>query len=298
MKKNLPLDIHSSPERVILDLRKAGFKDVLVLGKYHYTFTRQQLPAHRHRHMLEICYCSKGEQRYEVNGKTYRVKGGDLFVTYPGEWHGTGPHREEKGELYWMIIRIDPAGQFLGFDGILAAAWQERLLQLPRHYKGKSSLKNMLEKIFFLFNQRKAPFTLIQLRHLIAGYLLEVIACSEEQTGEKKPARLETIDIFLKEKLDEPIALQDLANIAGLSLSRFKSWFKTATGMTPLDYVLRYKLKIARQLLEDDRLSVTEIAFKTGFQNPQYFATVFRKFTGMRPSDCRGKTAPPHYSNG
>ncbi len=291
-KKNLPLDISSSPERVILDLRKVGFKEVLVLGKYHYKFTRQQLPSHQHQQMLEICYCSKGEQVYEVDGKPYRIKGGELFVTYPGEWHGTGAHREEKGELYWIIILIQPGGvvkKFLGFEGKQAITWQDRLLQLPRHYKGNSSLNNMLEKIFSLFNSPKTPFTLIQLQHLIAGYLLEVIACSREQAGEKRSTRLETIDAFLRKNLDEPVILQELADIAGLSLSRFKSWFKSATGMTPLDYVLRYKLKVARQLLEAGKLPVTEIAFKTGFQNPQYFATVFRKFTGMRPSDCREK---------
>ena len=290
MEKELPLDNLSAPERMILDLRKAGFRDVLILGKYHYTYTRKQLPAHTHRQMLEICYCSKGEQIYEVDGQVYRIKGGDLFVTFPGERHGTGKYPEEKGELYWIIIRIHQKKKpvsFLGSEGRLAEEWQNRLLQLPRHYKGNPSLKNTLEKIFSLFTTQKDPFTLIRIQHLIAGYLLQVIACSQKQVVGKRSDKLEAIDTFIRKNVDEPVILQELADIAGLSLSRFKSWFKEETGTTPLDYVLRYKLKVAQQLLEKGDLSVTDIAFRTGFPNPQYFATVFRKFTGLRPSDYK-----------
>lgn len=286
------LDIISSPERMILDLRKAGFKDVLILGKYRYTHTRKQLPTHQHRQMLEICYCSKGVQTYEVNGRTYRVKGGDLFVTYPGEWHGTGRFPEQKGELYWIIIRMNSGdtGKFLHFEGKLAHEWLSQLRKLPRHYKGSRLLKDKLERIFDAYSRKQDPFSQIMIQHFLADYLLAVIHCSRQPADRRHPERLRLVDAFIREHLDEPVALEDLATVTQLSLSRFKAWFKEETGITPLDYIIGYKIKIAQQMLRKSGKPITEIAFETGFQNAQYFATVFRRFTGLTPTDYKKST--------
>jgi AraC-like DNA-binding protein len=299
MPKNLPIDASSSPERMILDLRKAGFRDVLILGKYHYRQARRQLPAHMHDRMLEICYCSSGEQEYDVGGVLYRIKGGDLFVTYPGEWHGTGGYPEEKGELYWLIIRMDgdPGSSFLGWGGRQAAEWRRRLLALPRHFKGHRNLKRMLDGIFLLSGEGKDVFTQVRVQHLLAGYLLEVIDCSQRLTktatkARREPkdgakTRMDAIDRLIRDRMDEPLTLQSLADAAGLSLSRLKSWFREETGSTPLDYVLRYKVRKAQALLREGKLTVAAVGYETGFQSAQYFATVFRKYTGMAPGEYR-----------
>lgn len=289
MSRNLPIDVVSSPERMILDLRKAGFRNVLILGRYHYRQAKGQLPVHMHSRMMEICYCSSGEQTYDVGGVQYRIKGGDIFVTYPGEWHGTGDHPEEKGELYWLIIRMDekPGGRFLGWEGRQAEEWRRRLLSLPRHFQGNRVLKRTLDSIFQLSGQGKDPFTRVRMQHLFTGYLLEVIDCSHRQTKDRTKARMEAIDRHIRDTMDEPVTLQALADIAGLSLSRLKSWFREEMGSTPLDYVLRRKIKAAKQLLRKPGPSVASIAYETGFQSAQYFATVFRKYTGMTPGEYR-----------
>lgn len=290
MKKNIPLDILSSPERVILDLRRAGFKEVIVIGKYHYNEAHHQLPTHSHRNMLEICFCSKGGQTYEVNNELFRVNGNEVFVTYPGEWHGTGKYPEEKGELYWIIVKLDPkikTRQFLHFDEKIASEWSQQLLSLPRHFKGNRILKIKLEKAFELFAQRKDTFNLLQLQHQIADCLLEIINCSKKASPVKKSDRMARLNLFIQHNLDQPVELSKLASVTGLSLSHFKSWFKEETGTTPLDYVLRFKIEQAQQLLRKKEIAITSIAFETGFQNSQYFASVFRKFTGMSPSEYR-----------
>lgn len=289
MSRNLPIDVVSSPERMILDLRKAGFRDVLILGKYHYRQAKGQLPVHMHSRMMEICYCSSGEQTYDVGGVLHRIKGGELFVTYPGEWHGTGEYPEEKGELYWLILRMDErsGGRFLGWEGVQAKEWRRKLLSLPRHFQGSRGLKRTLDGIFQLSGQGRDPFTRVRMQHLFAEYLLEVIDCSLRQAKDKSKVRMDAIDRYIRDTMDEPVTLQALADIAGLSLSRLKSWFREEIGSTPLDYVLRQKIKAAQQLLRKREVPVAHIAYETGFQSAQYFATVFRKYTGMSPGEYR-----------
>lgn len=277
-------------ERNIIDFRKAGWKDIMVLGKYNYKHAHEQLPPHSHRQMLEICFCSKGEQVYEVNQALYRIKGGDLFVTYPGEVHSTGDHPEEKGELYWMIIRI-PSGKtiqpFLQFTNKMAAVWYRQLLNLPRHFRGNNNIRLKLEEIFSIYSSKKNELRKIKLQHSIAAFLLEVIHTAQTPVLSRQTGRMEKIDSFIDEHMDEPVVLQEMAGVVNLSLSRFKAWFKEETGTTPLDYVLKIKIKTACRLLEKPGHTISDIAFETGFQNQQYFATVFRKFMGMSPGEYR-----------
>lgn len=279
----------SDKERIILDFRSAGWPDVMVLGKYHYTRARKHLDAHAHRHMMEICFCSKGEQRYEVNGNYYKLRGGDFFVTYPGEWHGTGIYGEEKGELYWMIIRLSPKknGGFLHFDAELSKQWTKALLQLQRHFRGNKQVKPKLEKIFRLFGSRSADD--IFLRHAVADFLMEAIDCSRRNQPIKSTGRIEKVHRFIDDHMDEPVSLPQLAELSGLSLSRFKTWFREETGSTPLDYVMRKKIDFAAKQLLRTRGPVSDVAYDTGFQSSQYFTTVFRKFTGMTPAAYRAR---------
>ncbi|RYG51160.1 MAG: AraC family transcriptional regulator, partial [Chitinophagaceae bacterium] len=259
--------IVAGSERNILDFRKSGWKDIMVLGKYNYKQAHDKLAPHSHRQMLEICFCSKGEQVYEVNDTLYRIRGGDLFVTYPGELHGTGKYPEEKGELYWIIIRVPPTkktSSFLQFENKLAAEWYKQLLRLPRHFKGNAIIKMKLENIFRVHAQSKNLFRHIQLQHSIGDFLLEVIKASQTPALQRQTGRMEKIDVFIKDHLDEPVVLQELAELAGLSLSRFKAWFKEETGTTPLDYVLKYKIKNACLLLEKQNRTIADVAFETG----------------------------------
>lgn len=277
-------------ERNIIDFRKTGWKDIIVLGKYNYKRAHKQLPPHSHRQMLEICFCSKGGQIYEVKENLYRLKGGDVFVTYPGEVHSTGDYPEEKGELYWMIIRIPPLDRkasFLQYTDKPAFEWYNQLLNLPRHFRGNSNIRLKLEDIFNIYYGKKDGMRLIRLQHSIATFLLEIIQAAQIPVQIKQTGRMEKLDLFIKERIDEPVMLQEMAAMVDLSLSRFKAWFKEETGTTPLDYVLRYKLNIACNLLENGERTIADIAFETGFQNQQYFATVFRKFMGMSPGEYR-----------
>lgn len=288
MSKITPLDIISTGERRILDFRRRGWKDILVVGKYQYRSTRKALAAHQHKNMLEICFCSKGGQVYEAGGRLHKVKGGECFVTHPGEWHGTGSYPEGKGELYWIILRLPAKGEnFLQFRDKTSQAWAQQLRQLPRHFKAQPRLKSLLDEVFTLYYKDRSAFNQIELQLALATVLQSVIKSAASRPIRKRSARLSQVDNYIRQHPDEWITLQQLADHTGLSLSRFKTWFKEEAGATPLDYIMKFKIEHARQLLRKTNMSIAEIAFETGFQNSQYFATVFRKYTGMTPSEGR-----------
>lgn len=94
---------------------------------------------------------------------------------------------------------------------------------------------------------------------------------------------------FLQEHYARPLAIKQIAAVAGLSISHFMREFKAYTGKTPLIYLNDVRVANARELLMNKSMSIIGIAHTCGFANPGHFSTVFRQRMGMSPSDYRKK---------
>jgi AraC-like DNA-binding protein len=78
-----------------------------------------------------------------------------------------------------------------------------------------------------------------------------------------------------------------MAAACGLARTRFAELVREVTGETPIRLLNRARVRRARQLLVRTDRSITEIAHACGFASSQYFATVFRQFTGRAPASAR-----------
>lgn len=79
-------------------------------------------------------------------------------------------------------------------------------------------------------------------------------------------------------------SVTDLACGLGISGAHLRRLFKEEYGMTPKEYLTQYRLKQAKSLLQTGYFSVKEVAFRSGFGDEKYFATVFKKYCGIPPS--------------
>lgn len=85
----------------------------------------------------------------------------------------------------------------------------------------------------------------------------------------------------------EPLRVRDLAELVHLHPAWFSTRFRQLTGLSPAQYVLRYRLERARELLVSTDRSVREIAAMTGFQDPLYLSRQFRRLLGASPTAYR-----------
>jgi AraC family transcriptional regulator len=92
---------------------------------------------------------------------------------------------------------------------------------------------------------------------------------------------------YMQERLDEPISLQDVAGVLGLSRFHVCTAFRQATGFTPHQWLVRLRMTHARRLLSDRRLSITDVALAVGYQTPSSFSQAFRAEVGTTPRDFR-----------
>src|SRR6266478_8938538 len=142
--------------RVEMAMEKIGVPNVLMVGRYNYTRAYPALAAHQHRAAMEICFLVKGRQTYRVGDRDYTLRGGDVFITFPNERHSTGDAPEEKGVLYWMILRLPRTGEsFLGLPARQARPLVRELLKIKtRHFRGAWDMKDLLADIIAAYHQR------------------------------------------------------------------------------------------------------------------------------------------------
>lgn len=282
------LDLVRTPEREILDLAAMDLPGARVLGRYRYRTPHTPLPAHRHAGMIEICYLHRGQQTYELEGRRYSLRGGDVLVTMPGEWHSTGPDPENRGVLYWLILQLSPRGQgFLGLPQRDAATLSRALRHLPaRHFRAPRGCHASLEKILASAAQA-APLDVIARRCGLVVLLLELIAASHHRAIRGSEEWLTPVLRLMRGELDRQRQVPEFAAVAGLSVSHFQARFREATGAAPAEYFLGLRIEEAQRRLRETPAPVTRIAMDLGFGSSQSFATAFHRLVGCAPSAYR-----------
>jgi len=92
---------------------------------------------------------------------------------------------------------------------------------------------------------------------------------------------------YLSHRVGEPVSLDEFAEAAHLSVSRFAHLFTRETGLAPRRFVEQQRVERAKQLLELTSLPVNAVSRHVGFRSQFYFATRFKKLTGLTPSAYR-----------
>jgi len=100
------------------------------------------------------------------------------------------------------------------------------------------------------------------------------------------------IQNWLQDNYSCSITVSGLAARAGLGERTFMRNFKRATGDTPLEYLQQLRIEAARTLLESTAETVEEIVLKTGYEDASSFRKLFKKYTGLSPSQYRKKFSP------
>jgi two-component system, response regulator YesN len=95
------------------------------------------------------------------------------------------------------------------------------------------------------------------------------------------------ITLYIEENYRQTIGLEDLAEIAGFSAPYLSRIFKKEFGMSFTSYVNHLRIKDAKEMLNDQDLSIKEISFMLGFSDSNYFARVFKKETGINASQYK-----------
>ncbi|HET7770165.1 MAG TPA: helix-turn-helix transcriptional regulator, partial [Chloroflexota bacterium] len=104
-------------------------------------------------------------------------------------------------------------------------------------------------------------------------------------------ARLAPVLRAIEESCAEPLTLKQLADLVHLHPAYFATWFRQVTGVTPHEYLARYRVQRARAMLLATDQTLDQIADATGHANRSHLTRAFRRVMGVTPSEVRRSRA-------
>jgi two-component system response regulator YesN len=95
---------------------------------------------------------------------------------------------------------------------------------------------------------------------------------------------IEIVKEYIHNHFQEEISLNDAAELVYLNPKYLSELFKKETGITFTDYIINYRLEVAKEYLEDARFNINEVAELVGYKDIKYFSKLFTKIVGISPS--------------
>jgi YesN/AraC family two-component response regulator len=127
----------------------------------------------------------------------------------------------------------------------------------------------------------------VKLLEIFATHLSELSNQIVVQQENAEPPMITKAKQFIRENQEEDLSLGQVAKAVNTSSFYFCKMFKKATGVNFTEYVSRVRIESAKNLLLNQNLRISEIAYQVGFQSLTHFNRVFKKIAGQAPTEYR-----------
>lgn len=231
----------------------------------------------------QLLYIAEGQGTLVTrHGGRHEVKEGTMFLIFPGEWHSYSPDPKTGWSEYWIGFNganIDhrvEAGFFSVERPVYRTGYNETVIELYREA---------------IRTARRQETYFQQLLAGIVNHLLGLMFMTDRnnslQPDEEGKRIVDSARAYMQESVESDLKMPDVAGHLGISYATFRHLFKKFTGLSPAQYFINLKIHRAKEMLRGTSASIKEISIILQFENPEYFATLFRKKTGVSPTEFR-----------
>lgn len=258
-----------------------------------------QEPFGLHCHEFsEIVIITGGKGLHITGEDSYELSVGDTFVI-----GGDRPHDYlNMDQLSLVNILFDPnefpmsmadLQSLPGFHALftLEPAWRKRHQFTSRLQLTPVELVESLRLVDDLeceLNERKPGFGAMATAAMLQliTFLSRCYSLSRNPKS-KRLLRIGDSISHLQRNLAQPISLDELVEISGMSRRNFIRTFEDTMGTSPINYLIELRIREASRLLRTTDRPITEIAFEVGFSDSNYFSRQFRNAVGLSPREYR-----------
>jgi AraC-like DNA-binding protein len=156
------------------------------------------------------------------------------------------------------------------------------------HFENNHEITELINKLIRICtseDKSKNIYADLQLKELLIRLLQsqQLGQAVEGSVADNNGNRLNFVLHYIREHLTEKIAVDALSRKAYLSRNLFFKWFREQFGITPVEYVNKERIKLAKELLAKPQSSIYDVSKLCGFTDVNYFIRVFRKIEGTTP---------------
>ncbi len=234
----------------------------------------------------QLIYITRGSGHFKSAHLPHPVdvRPGTVFLLFPGEWHTYMPDPSTGWKEYWI-----------GFNGSQMDSWVEGGFFSPSRPIWQAGLHNGIVSLYqdaietatgqgSGFQQR--------LGGIVAHLLSLARYYDRKETFSEISDQIARAKIIIDENAGT-ITPEELASKLCIGYSKFRKSFKEYTGFPPAKYIQQVRIGKIKEALTNSTRPVKQIAYEMGYDNDDYFFTVFRRLTGMTPQQYRNLTRGP-----
>lgn len=229
---------------------------------------------------VELTWVEQGMARYRVDDAWYDAGPGQVMVVPTGVPHAT----EFPGSIRARSLHLSETL----VAGISDAVWA-RTPRRPRLglFSGPRKLRLLGTLLRDELTAGAAGGDLV-VAALTEALVVEMLRAEEPRPGSgPTDARIRRALDFMTERYADPLTLEELAKVAGMSRYHFSRCFQAAVGRAPYQHLLELRLQHAAAVLRRGSMSVTDAALACGFPDLGRFHRAFRARFGASPGEYR-----------
>lgn len=247
-------------------------------GKFHYVNRPNGC------NQFIMLYCTSGRGIVRIANNEYKIKDYDFIILPSNVPHAYLADDTDPWSIYWVM--------FMGVKGEIFEKRASHPISVPPSIYSRIEQRIALfESMFSLLSGEltldKINYANIIFSHFLSTFIYIDLIDDSSKVVKYAKQSISKITHYMSENVERKLTLKELASYAGYSESYFYRKFIAETGFSPIDYFLHLKINSAAILLIKTNMSITQIAVKLGFNNPDYFSRLFKKIVGIKASEFR-----------
>ena len=233
----------------------------------------------------QLLYNPEGEGVFEsAHCPKTKLKAGDMFLLFPGEWHSYHPNPRVGWKSHWIGFK----GR--NMDDRVKAGFLTP--EKPIYHIGYSAIIEGLYRRAYDAAREEAAYSQQEMAGLVNHLIGKMYSLERNIELSRNQQQVDMIDKArwrIRESLESELTIQQIAEDLGVSYSNFRKLFKEYTGLSPATYQQELRLLRAKELLTTTDLSIKEVAYRLNFESPDYFSAKFKAKMGCKPSEVKTK---------
>lgn len=258
-----------------------------------YYFDTNSVHPDEHHNFPEFIYADKGSYSLTLNDNTVNLEEGQLLIVEPNAHHSSTPKNttlaivsfelesDYMNTLYNRAITLNYSQRALLSDIITNGIEIFKQVPIGSEYKGLMPSEDIAS---YEFQAMKNKIELL-LIDLYRSQKIIITKPGAKNFENYKALQFELLIKYMKEHLNKVLTLEQISSDMGMSVSKIKRLFKEHKNTTPIYYFTRLKVKEAKRLICDTSMNFTQIADCLGYESLHYFSKVFKKHTGLSPTE-------------
>lgn len=280
---------------------KTQIKNVLNISKivtvHYYEFDKNFFYKGEKHDFWEMVYVDKGKVVASSEKNSINLSQGEIIFHRPNEFHAIRAHQSSPNFFVISFVCNSPIMKYLEkYHGVLddnlkpfisAIIHESRsTFVLPKNNPELKELKKVSSPL--IGGEQMIKTYLEQLLILLIRNILKLEKMQVFLNKQSMESHLiVSIKNYITENIEKPFRISDLCSALGYSKSYLSRIFRLQTGNSIYNFMLEEKINKSKTLIRDGNFNFTEISDKLSFDNPQYFSRVFKRATGMSPTEFK-----------